>query len=92
MRFFTRWRRVSSIGPRSDAAPPSHVDRDEFVGRVRQRAVLPDDGEAMRAVRVVFATLQHALGSPDGRTGEAGDVASQLPKRLKQLWLDAAAD
>jgi uncharacterized protein (DUF2267 family) len=44
-----RLARLWSIGPRSDAAPPSHVDRDEFVGRVRQRAVLPDDGEAMRA-------------------------------------------
>jgi uncharacterized protein (DUF2267 family) len=81
--------RLWSIGPRADAAPPSSVDRDEFIGRVRQRAVLPDDGEAERAVRAVFATLQRALAGPDGSGGEGADVASQLPKRLKRLWVEA---
>jgi uncharacterized protein (DUF2267 family) len=68
---------------------PNHVHRDEFVGRVRYRAVLPDDAEAERAIRVVFASLQRALGSATGREGEAWDVLSQLPKDLKALWLDA---
>lgn len=66
------------------------IHRNEFVGRVRQRAVLPDDTEAERAVRVVFAVLQKALGSPNGTEGEAWDVFAQLPKDLKSLWLEAS--
>ena len=72
-----------------DGRAPNRVHRDEFVGRVRHRAVLPDDAEAQRAVRAVFACLQRALGSPTGCEGEAWDVLSQLPKDLKQLWLEA---
>jgi uncharacterized protein (DUF2267 family) len=64
--------------------------RAEFIGRVRKRAALPDDGEAERAVRAVFATLQGLLGSPSGKEGEAWDIFSQLPKDLKTLWLAAA--
>jgi len=62
----------------------------EFVGRVRMHLNLPDDGEARRAVRVVFAVLQRLLGSRHGVEGEAWDVFSQLPKDLKKLWLTAA--
>ena len=72
--------------------PVEKTHRAEFIGRVRQRAALPDDDEAERGVRVVFRTLQRLLGSPSGREGEAWDVLSQLPKDLKQLWLDAARD
>ncbi len=61
----------------------------EFVGRVRKLAVLPDDAEAERAIRAVFAVLQEALGSATGREGEAWDILSQLPKDLKVLWLTA---
>ncbi|MFZ0890424.1 MAG: DUF2267 domain-containing protein [Candidatus Binataceae bacterium] len=61
----------------------------EFIGDVRRVAVLPDDAEAERAVKAVFATLQDALGSPSGTQGEAWDVFSQLPKDLKILWLGA---
>lgn len=61
----------------------------EFIGRVRQHAALPDDAEAQRGTRAVFATLQHLLGSPSGLEGEAWDVFSQLPKDLKRLWLDS---
>jgi uncharacterized protein (DUF2267 family) len=70
-----------------------HVERThraEFVGRVRTRALLPDDAEAERAVKAVFGELQKLLGSPTGKEGEAWDVFSQLPKDLKTLWLDAA--
>jgi uncharacterized protein (DUF2267 family) len=70
--------------------PVSKVHGAEFVGRVRQFAVLPDDAEAERAVRAVFATLQRLLGSPTGKEGEAWDVFSVLPKDLKRLWLAAA--
>ncbi len=65
------------------------LHRDEFLGRVRRFAGLPDDTEAERAVRAVFAALQSLLGSPSGTEGEAWDVFSQLPKDLKALWLDA---
>jgi uncharacterized protein (DUF2267 family) len=63
----------------------------EFVGRVRQWAGLPDEVEAERAVRAVFAELQRLLGSAHGTEGEAWDVFSVLPKDLKMLWLSAAA-
>jgi uncharacterized protein (DUF2267 family) len=61
----------------------------EFIGRVRLHAALPDEGEARRAVRAVFAVLQRLLGSRGGVEGEAWDVFSQLPKDLKKLWLTA---
>jgi uncharacterized protein (DUF2267 family) len=70
--------------------PAKKIHRAEFIGRVRQSAVLPDDEEAERAVRAVFRALQHLLGSPSGREGEAWDIFSQLSKDMKQLWLDAA--
>lgn len=69
-----------------------HVEKlheQEFLGRVRRFAGLPDDAEAARAVRGVFRALQHLLGSASGRNGEAWDVFSVLPKDLKRLWLDA---
>jgi uncharacterized protein (DUF2267 family) len=62
----------------------------DFLGRVRQRASLPDDLEAERGTRAVFGTLQILLGSPTGTEGEAWDIFSQLPKGLKLLWLDSA--
>jgi uncharacterized protein (DUF2267 family) len=62
----------------------------DFIGRVRQRAVLSDDAEAERGVRAVFGALQHLLGSPTGTEGEAWDVFSQLPKDLKLLWIESA--
>ena len=87
----TALKRLWQVGDRDDR-PVSRIHRDEFIGRVRQRAVLPDDTEAERAVRAVFAQLQRLLGSPSGREGEAWDVYSQLPKDLKQLWLDAGRE
>jgi len=68
----------------------SRVHREEFVGRVRVRAGLPDDAEAERGVKAVFVELQRLLGSATGKEGEAWDVLSQLPKDLKLLWLEAA--
>jgi uncharacterized protein (DUF2267 family) len=69
--------------------PVDKIHRPEFVGRIRHFASLPDDREAERAVRAVFAALQRALGSPTGQEGEAWDVLSVLPKDLKKLWLSA---
>jgi len=70
----------------------TRIHRDAFIGDVRNRAVLPDDSEALRAIKAVFATLQHLLGSPTGKEGEAWDIYSQLPKDLKMLWEDAGRD
>lgn len=70
----------------------NRIHRNEFIGRVRQRAVLPDDDEAERAIRAVFSALQCALGSPHGTEGEAWDIFAQLPKDLKSLWLEASRD
>jgi len=70
--------------------PVVRTHAQEFIGRVRLRAALPDDAEAERAVRAVFAALQMLLGSPSGKEGEAWDIFSQLPKDLKKLWLGAA--
>jgi uncharacterized protein (DUF2267 family) len=64
----------------------------EFVARVQGRAELADDREATRAIKAVFRTLQHLLGSRTGKEGEAWDVYSQLPKDLKQVWLETAAE
>jgi uncharacterized protein (DUF2267 family) len=63
--------------------------KEEFLGRVRRAAALPDAAEAERAVTAVFGALQMLLGSPTGREGEAWDVFSQLPRDLKMLWLAA---
>ena len=72
--------------------PNRHVEKthkEEFLGRVRRSAALPDTAEAERAVTAVFSALQMLLGSPTGREGEAWDVFSQLPRDLKMLWLAA---
>jgi CBS domain-containing protein/uncharacterized protein (DUF2267 family) len=67
------------------------IHKEEFVGRVRRRAALPNDDEAEKTVRVVSHELQRVLGSATGRDGESWDILSQLPKDLKLLWLEAGA-
>lgn len=66
------------------------LHRAEFIGHIRQRAVLPDDAEATRGAKAVFGALQRMLGSPTGTEGEAWDIFSQLPKDLKTLWLESS--
>lgn len=70
--------------------PVQRTHLADFLGRVRQRAALPDDLEAERGTRAVFGALQRLLGSPTGVEGEAWDIFSQLPKDLKLLWLESA--
>jgi uncharacterized protein (DUF2267 family) len=82
-------KRIWLEGERSERSV-ERIHRAEFLGRVRRRAVLPDDVEAERAAKAVFRALQQQLGSPTGREGEAWDIFSQLPKDLKALWLEAA--
>lgn len=76
---------------RPDGHVPVHrPHRAEWIGRIRQRTMLPDDAESERAIRAVFHTLQRALGSVHGTEGEAWDIFAVLSKDLKTLWLEAA--
>ena len=79
------WRDTDRVGQAVEK-----IHEQEFVGRVRYFAALPDDREAERGVRAVFAALQRLLGSPTGMEGEAWDVFSVLPKDLKKFWVSAA--
>ena len=81
-------KRLWRVEDREDR-PVEKIHQAEFTGRVRWSAGLPNDAEADRAVRAVFATLKRLLGSPTGKEGEAWDVFSVLPKDLKMLWLSA---
>ena len=85
----TKLKRFWQEGERPDRKVEK-THKEEFLGRVRRSAALPDTAEAERAVTFVFSALQALLGSPTGREGEAWDVFSQLPKDLKALWLAAS--
>lgn len=63
---------------------PSKLEREAFLAHVQEEAKLSDATEADRATRAVFHTLKEQITE-----GEAGDVASQLPARLKIMWLES---
>lgn len=63
---------------------PLKMHRDEFLERVRREAGLTSAQQALWMALAVFAALKKQL-SP----GETGDVFSQLPKDLKELWAEA---
>lgn len=63
---------------------PLKMHRDEFFERVRHEAGLTSIQEARRMTQAVFAALKKQI-SP----GEAGDVLDQLPKDLKEVWVEA---
>ncbi|HLC42246.1 MAG TPA: DUF2267 domain-containing protein [Methylomirabilota bacterium] len=65
---------------------PLKVHRQEFYQRVVKEASLPSIKEARWVTLAVFAALKEQL-SP----GEAEDVLAQLPKDLKEVWLEAQA-
>lgn len=65
---------------------PVKLHRSEFYLRVMQEARLPSTREARWMTLAVFAALKRQL-SP----GEAEDVLAQLPKDLKEIWLEAGA-
>jgi uncharacterized protein (DUF2267 family) len=72
--------------------PDRHVRRVhelQFISEVARMAALDAEGATEQAVLAVFSALQDALGSSTGTTGTAGDVMSQLPTDLRQLWLAA---
>ncbi|SRR5581483_860271 len=66
------------------AAAPLRMDREEFYERVRGDVGLLTGREAQWLTLAVFAALKASL-SP----GEAEDVMAQLPKDLKEVWVEA---
>jgi uncharacterized protein (DUF2267 family) len=62
--------------------------RADFVRHIAEVSEI-DELQANRVLVATFAALQMLLGTPGGQ-GEAWDVFSQLPKDLKQLWLQAS--
>lgn len=65
------------------------IHKSEFVREVSERAEI-QEAEASHAVKVVFRGLQNVFRSPTGQEGEAWDIYSQLPKDLKQIWIEAS--
>lgn len=63
---------------------PLKIHRDEFYERVREDAGLGSRQEARWVTLAVFSALKQQL-SP----GEAEDVFAQLPKDLKETWMEA---
>jgi uncharacterized protein (DUF2267 family) len=72
----------------SEAEPseriPLKLNREQFYERVRGDAGLLTAQEAQWLTLAVFAALKGSL-SP----GEAEDVMAQLPKDLKEVWVEA---
>ncbi len=58
--------------------------RSEFIERILQDGKLKSPEEAEKVVKAVFNALKSQVSE-----GEAKDVASQLPKGLKEMWSEA---
>lgn len=68
----------------SKVTGPNRLDREAFVDRVRDKAHLQDAAEAETVTLAVFRTIKEQIS-----VGEAEDVASQLPSKLKIMWLES---
>ncbi len=68
----------------SKVSGPNRLEREAFVDRVRDRAGLQDEIQAEAVTLAVFRTLKDQI-----TPGESEDVASQLPKKLKVMWLES---
>jgi uncharacterized protein (DUF2267 family) len=74
---------VWEAGDRPDRRPLK-MRRDAFYSRVRLEAGLVSAREAQWLTLAVFGALKEQLSA-----GEAEDVLSQLPKDLKEVWVEA---
>lgn len=74
---------VWEAGDRPDRRPLK-MRRDAFYSRVRLEAGLASAREAQWLTLAVFGALKEQLSA-----GEAEDVLSQLPKDLKEVWVEA---
>ncbi len=63
---------------------PLKMNREEFFERVRRETGVTSTQQARRMTLAVFAALKAQL-SP----GEAEDVLGQLPRDLKEVWVEA---
>lgn len=63
---------------------PVKMDREEFYARVKGEAGLLTEREAQWLTLAVFSALKAQLAA-----GEADDVLAQLPKDLKEVWVEA---
>lgn len=63
---------------------PVRMDREQFYNRVRAEAGLVSTQEAEWLTLAVFAALKAKL-SP----GETEDILAQLPRDLKEVWVEA---
>ncbi|MNX88080.1 hypothetical protein D3C86_1200380 [compost metagenome] len=63
---------------------PKRLERDAFVSAVADKIHLEDKTQAARVTTAVFRTLKEQISQ-----GEAEDVASQLPQKLKVMWLES---
>ncbi len=78
----TALKQVWQLGEHADRQP-RRIHRQEFCERVAREAKLPLR-EAHRATLAVLSALRTQL-SP----GEGNDVLAQLPRDLKELWMEA---
>ena len=58
--------------------------KDEFLERVMKEGRLENLGTAENVTKAVFKTLKEQISA-----GEAEDVNAQLPKDLKEFWMQA---
>ncbi len=65
---------------------PTKLHLTEFLDCVRDAARLPSTPEARWMTLAVFAALKEQL-----TPGESEDVWAQLPKDLKEIWMEATA-
>jgi uncharacterized protein (DUF2267 family) len=79
----TRLKAVWAEGEHAERTPLK-LDREQFYERVREDVGLLTAQEAQWLTLAVFAALKLQL-SP----GEAEDVMAQLPKDLKEAWVEA---
>lgn len=58
--------------------------KDEFLAKIMNEAGLTSTSEAENIAKIVFRVLKEQI-----TRGEAEDVAAQLPKDLKEMWISA---
>jgi uncharacterized protein (DUF2267 family) len=63
---------------------PNRLERDAFLDRVAEKADLESREQAQNLATAVFRVVKEQISE-----GEAGDVADQLPAKLKVMWLES---
>ena len=74
-------------GWRPSSMPDKSLDRREFLLAVEDALADEPDVDATQISRAAFRVLEKHISR-----GESQDIAGVLPKGLRELWNDAAAD